>query len=498
MQQVNTSAYRQDTLWRYIISGCGLALIVLTIAIGAFLCYKGLGTFTTYNHSISEFLFSADWAPSDSAEGGGKVGAAIFIFGSVITCALALAIATPFSLATAIFMTEISPELGKRFVQPAVEIFVGIPSVVYGWIGLTILVPLIKNIFNLRFGFSVLAAGIVLAVMIFPTITSLAADALRSIPKSYRAASYGLGATRWQTIAKVVVPAAVTGLMTAVILGLARAFGEALAVAMVIGKMRAFPTSLLSPTNNLTAAIAADMGGAMEGSEYNIALWTMALLLFIISSGFKLAYLGMGIYESRFAQYASYINISTFSDPGDILYMVITFVLIPAVCEELIYRSVIFGEYMRDGYGTVIAAAASTVLYALLHTGLQRLPLYLIIGAMLCIVVRITGSVLMSMVTSVVFGLCDVFTENYISALAHSDYKALVVFTVISLFLLFAVLFFAEAERLYFVLGTSGEKPPARSMREGDIKQLLRSALLSPTVIVCAAVYAVGIVISLI
>ncbi|WP_304107847.1 phosphate ABC transporter permease subunit PstC [Phascolarctobacterium succinatutens] len=283
MQQVTTNAYRQDALWRYIITGCGLALIVLTLSIGAFLCYKGVGTFTTYNHSIAEFLFSADWAPSDSAEGGGSVGAAIFIFGSVITCALALAIATPFSLATAIFMTEISPELGKRFVQPAVEIFVGIPSVVYGWIGLTILVPLIKNIFNLRFGFSVLAAGIVLAVMIFPTITSLAADALRSIPKSYRAASYGLGATRWQTIAKVVVPAAVTGLMTAVILGLARAFGEALAVAMVIGKMRAFPTSLLSPTNNLTAAIAADMGGAMEGSEYNIALWTMALLLFIIS-----------------------------------------------------------------------------------------------------------------------------------------------------------------------------------------------------------------------
>lgn len=283
MQQVTTNAYRQDALWRYIITGCGLALIVLTLSIGAFLCYKGLGTFTTYNHSIREFLFSADWAPSDSAEGGGKVGAAIFIFGSVITCALALAIAIPFSLATAIFMTEISPELGKRFVQPAVEIFVGIPSVVYGWIGLTILVPLIKNIFNLRFGFSVLAAGIVLAVMIFPTITSLAADALRSIPKSYRAASYGLGATRWQTIAKVVVPAAVSGLMTAVMLGLARAFGEALAVAMVIGKMRAFPSSLLAPTNNLTAAIAADMGGAMEGSEYNIALWTMALLLFIIS-----------------------------------------------------------------------------------------------------------------------------------------------------------------------------------------------------------------------
>lgn len=223
-----------------------------------------------------------------------------------------------------------------------------------------------------------------------------------------------------------------------------------------------------------------------------------ALLLFLISTGFKLAYLRLGIYESRFAQYAAYINISTFSDPGDILYMVITFVLIPAISEELIYRSIIFGEYMRDGYGTFIAAAASTLLYALLHIGLQSLPLYLIIGAVLCVVVRITGSVLMSMVTSIVFGLCDVFTENYVTALAHSDYTALVIFTVISLFLLVAVLFFAEAERLYFVLGTSGEKPPVRSMRDGGTKELLRSALLSPTVLICAAIYAIGIVVSFI
>lgn len=283
MQSANLSAYRQDAFWRYVITGCGLLLIILTLAIGAFLCYKGAGTFTIYNHSIAEFLFSSDWAPADSAEGGGRVGAAIFIFGSISTCALALAIATPFSMATAIFMTEISPKLGKRFVQPAVEIFVGIPSVVYGWIGLTILVPFIKDFFDLKIGFSVLAAGIVLAVMIFPTITSLTADALRSIPKNYRQASYGLGATRWQTISRVIVPASATGILTAVILGLARAFGEALAVAMVIGKMRAFPESILSPTNNLTAAIASDMGGAMEGSEYNLALWSMALLLLLIS-----------------------------------------------------------------------------------------------------------------------------------------------------------------------------------------------------------------------
>ena len=283
MQQVTTNAYRQDALWRYIITGCGLALIVLTLSIGAFLCYKGVGTFTTYNHSIAEFLFSADWAPSDSAEGGGKVGAAIFIFGSVITCALALAIATPFSLATAIFMTEISPELGKRFVQPAVEIFVGIPSVVYGWIGLTVLIPFLRKFLPMPYGFSVLAASCVLAVMIYPTITTMAADAIAAVPRAWRDASFGLGATRWETITRVVLPAARSGIYSGIILGLARALGEALAVAMVIGQMKVFPVSLLKPATTLTTIIAADMGGAMDGGEYNAALWTMALLLFLIS-----------------------------------------------------------------------------------------------------------------------------------------------------------------------------------------------------------------------
>lgn len=223
-----------------------------------------------------------------------------------------------------------------------------------------------------------------------------------------------------------------------------------------------------------------------------------ALLLFCISSGLKLAYMGLGIYRPRLAQFAAYINISSFSDPGDILYMVITFVFIPAVCEELIYRSIIMGEYVRDGYGTTVAAVASTVLFALLHPDIERLPFYLIMGAVMCVVVRITGSVLMSMVTGVVFGLCDILTENHIAALSHSDYKALIIFSVVSLFLLFAVLFFAEAERLYFVLGTSGEKPPARNRREGNVRDLLRSALRSPTVLVCCGIYIVGIVASLI
>lgn len=273
----------KENFWRGLITCCGFFVIVLTLVIGAFLVYRGSGTFTTYGHSIFEFLFSSDWSPADNSTGGGSVGAAIYIVGSLYTCGLALLIATPFSLAAAIFMTEISPKLGTRFFRPAVELFVGIPSVIYGWVGLTTLVPAIKKVFDLNFGYSVLAAGIVLAVMIFPTITSVVTDAIKSVPNDYRKAAYGLGATRWQVIYQIVLPAAKPGIFTGIIMGLARAFGEALAVAMVIGKMRAFPKSILSPTTNLTSAIASDMGGAMEGGEYNTALWTMALLLFLIS-----------------------------------------------------------------------------------------------------------------------------------------------------------------------------------------------------------------------
>ncbi|QAT51090.1 phosphate ABC transporter permease subunit PstC [Caproiciproducens sp. NJN-50] len=290
---------KKETAWRAVVTGCGLFLILLTLSIGAFLCYRGIGTFTVYGHSVWEFLFSSNWNPADDFKGGGQVGAAIFIVGSLAICFLALLIATPFSLAAAIFMAVISPRLSEKLLQPAVEIFVGIPSVVYGWVGLTVLVPFIQNLFRLPYGYSVLAGGIVLAVMIFPTITSVSADSIRNVPQQYREAAYGLGSTRWQVIRRVLLPAARPGVLTGVILGLSRAFGEALAVAMVIGKRLAFPDGVLSPTNNLTAAIASDMGGAAEGGEYNTALWTMALLLLLISFVFILIVRRISSREAR-------------------------------------------------------------------------------------------------------------------------------------------------------------------------------------------------------
>ena len=277
--------FRKEYLGRGIVTASGFFIIALTLAIGVFLIVQGTGTFTKYHHSILEFLFSSEWAPVDSVAGGtGKVGCAIYIAGSLMTCGLALLMVTPFAVGAAVFMTEIAPKAGTKIFQPAIEMFVGIPSVVYGWIGLTVLVPFIRDTFHARMGgYSVLAASIVLAIMIFPTITTVAADSIRSIPQYYRKAAYGLGSTRWQVIYRIGLPAAKSGILTGIILGLARAFGEALAVAMVIGKTRAFPKDILSPTNNLTAAIAADMGNSASGGEQNMALWTMALLLFLIS-----------------------------------------------------------------------------------------------------------------------------------------------------------------------------------------------------------------------
>lgn len=283
LKKTKKGMFYKEYGWRALTIAFGLFVIVLTLVIGAFLIYKGSDTFLKFGHSIGEFLGSADWEPVDGSEGGGKTGALIFIAGSLVTCGLALLIATPFALGSAVFMTEISPAFGERFYRPVVEIFAGIPSVVYGWVGLTVLVPAIKTVFHRQVGHSVLAAALVLAVMIFPTITSVSADAIAAVPEECRNAAYGLGSTRWQAIWRVIVPAASSGVITGVILGLARAFGEALAVAMVIGQTTALPSSIFSTTKTLTTEIAAQMGNAMEGGELKSALWTMALLLFLIS-----------------------------------------------------------------------------------------------------------------------------------------------------------------------------------------------------------------------
>lgn len=275
--------FKHEILGKSVVTFFGFFLILLTLCLVLFIATKGIALFFNNKTSVFEFLFSTVWKPDRTVENGGpKVGALIFILASILISGIALLISTPFSIGTAIFMNEISPKLGKRLLQPVIEIFVGIPSVVYGWVGLSILVPFVRNKFG-GLGFSVLAGSIVLAIMIFPTIASVASDALKVLPNDYKEASYALGATRWQTIKKVLLPSALPGIMTGVVLGLARAFGEALAVQMVIGNSIRVPKSILDSTSNLTSILTMDMANTVDGTQWNNALWSMALLLLLLS-----------------------------------------------------------------------------------------------------------------------------------------------------------------------------------------------------------------------
>jgi phosphate transport system permease protein len=258
---------------------CGLLIVLLTLSIIFFVASKGIRTFTNDHYSVMDFLFSSKWKP-DAAKP--ELGTSIFIAGSIVVALGAVVISAPISIALAIFMNLISPKLGKRFLQPALELFVGIPSVVYGWVGVILLVPFIKKVFG-GMGFSLLAGMIVLSIMILPTIASLASDAIKTIPADYIEASYGLGATRWQTIYKVIVPSCKNGILTGVVLGLARAIGEALAVQMVIGNSLKFTDGLLNPTITLTSILTMSMANTSDGTPWNDALWSLAFLLLLIS-----------------------------------------------------------------------------------------------------------------------------------------------------------------------------------------------------------------------
>lgn len=258
---------------------CALLSVLITIFILVFIFYKGIRTFTVDKISVSHFLFSANWNMENQ---NGQAGALAFLLGSISVSLLALLLSLPLSLGLSIFAAEISRKIGENFLQPVVEMFAGIPSVVYGWMGLSILVPIIRKSFG-GTGFSLLAGGIVLGIMIFPTITSISVDSLKALPPDLREASLALGATRWQTIKYVLLPAALPGILTGVVLGLARAFGEALAVQMVIGNSVRIPDSLINPVHTLTSILTMEMGNTIWGTLWNDALWSIALLLLMIS-----------------------------------------------------------------------------------------------------------------------------------------------------------------------------------------------------------------------
>ena len=263
-----------------------IAAIVVVLLVGlllSFVAWNGIQLFIRASVPLLSIL-SPDWAPSTD-----QFGILPFILGTIGVMVVAAIIATPLSVGLALFIAEVAPAWARNIIRPAMEIFVGIPSVVYGWLGLTILVPFLRTNFSavgFNLGFSWFAGSLVLALMVLPTIASISYDALIAVPGDLRQASLALGTTRWQTLRHMLLRAASTGIMTAVVLGMMRAAGEALAVQMVIGNRPVVPTSLTQPITTLTSQITLDMGNTVGGSAWNDALWTMGLVLLVMSLGF--------------------------------------------------------------------------------------------------------------------------------------------------------------------------------------------------------------------
>ena len=263
-----------------------IAAIVVVLLVGlllSFIAWNGIQLFIRASVPLLSIL-SPDWAPSTD-----QFGILPFILGTIGVMVVAAIIATPLSVGLALFIAEVAPTWARNIIRPAMEIFVGIPSVVYGWLGLTILVPFLRTNFNavgFNLGFSWFAGSLVLALMVLPTIASISYDALIAVPGDLRQASLALGTTRWQTLRHMLLRAASTGIMTAVVLGMMRAAGEALAVQMVIGNRPVVPTSLTQPITTLTSQITLDMGNTVGGSAWYDALWTMGLVLLVMSLGF--------------------------------------------------------------------------------------------------------------------------------------------------------------------------------------------------------------------
>ncbi|NTU47671.1 MAG: phosphate ABC transporter permease subunit PstC [Syntrophobacteraceae bacterium] len=266
-----------------IIRVLGISSIGFVLLVFSFLLYDGLPVF--FEVPLSN-LFGTQWYPTFSL-----YGTLPLIFGSLLVTVTAIVIALPLGVATAVFIREIAPLWTREILKPMIEVLAGIPSVVLGFFGMMLVAPLVRTFFGAPTGLTVFAGALLLAYMALPTIISVAEDALDTVPNSYRDAALAMGATQWQTIWKVVVPAARSGIVTALMLGMGRAIGETMAVMMVTGNAARMPLSLDSlfrPARTMTATIAAEMGEVARGSVHYHALFGIGILLFIITFAINL------------------------------------------------------------------------------------------------------------------------------------------------------------------------------------------------------------------
>ena len=270
----------KDTAMRYVLTAIASTAVLIIILIILFIAGNGVKLFTDVD-PIS-FLFGTEWSPSD-----GLYGIVPMVVGTILVTLGAVAFAFPVGLLAAIYISEFASPKLRNILKPLCEVFAGIPSVVYGFFGLVVLVPFLSKIFgsHLLFGSSWLAASIVLGIMALPTIISVSEDAIRAVPNSYREASVSMGANRWETTAKVIVPAAIMGISAAVTLGIGRAIGETMAVMMVSGNAAIIPDPLwniFSLVSTMTGTLALEMPESVVGDTHYNSLFMLALVLMIM------------------------------------------------------------------------------------------------------------------------------------------------------------------------------------------------------------------------
>lgn len=280
----NRNKYIIDSATKYLFAiSAFIAVISLALIIG-FVFYRGASPFLSGKYSFIKFLSGSEWFPSSN-----KYGILPMIIASIFGTFGALVVGVPIGIFTAAFLAEIAPKPVAKIVSPAVELLAGIPSVLFGVFGLAVIVPYIKNLFNLPKGQSLLAVIIVLCMMMLPTIITVAETSIRAVPNSYREASLALGASKMETIIKVVLPSARNGILAAVVLGMGRAIGETMAIILVAGNNSVIPKNLTDSVRPLTTNIALEMGYAFGTHQdmlfaTGIVLFSFILLINILLS----------------------------------------------------------------------------------------------------------------------------------------------------------------------------------------------------------------------
>ncbi|WP_432792193.1 phosphate ABC transporter permease subunit PstC [Peptacetobacter hiranonis] len=269
--------YGADRIMKYVFLISALISIASLVVITGFVFYMGLKPFLAEGYSLGAFLTGSEWVPSADL-----FGVAPMIAASLFATAGSIVIGTTIGILTAIFIAEIAPAKISGKISSAVELLAGIPSVLYGVFGLAVIVPGIQNAFNLPKGQSLLAVILVLSIMMLPTIVSVSETAIRAVDSAYKEGSYALGASRIETIFKVVLPAAKSGILAAVVLGIGRALGETMAVILVAGNSPAMPTSIMDSVRPLTTNIALEMGYAYGTHQEMLFATGVVLFTFIL------------------------------------------------------------------------------------------------------------------------------------------------------------------------------------------------------------------------